>query len=95
MRFRFGTNRWKAIQAMVRAVFILGWGAVGTSVALHFHLENSWTGIALFAGPLIFLFSFLSAVFFKLSRSSVPKADVHHRRLWVESTRWPSPEPAG
>ena len=58
MRFRLGINRWKAIQALVWAVFAIGWGAVGTSVAVHFHLEDSWSGIAIFAGPLIFLFSF-------------------------------------
>jgi hypothetical protein len=58
MRFRLGMNRWKAIQALVWAVFAIGWGAVGTSVAVHFHLEDSWLGIAIFAGPLIFLFSF-------------------------------------
>ena len=58
MHFRFGINRWKAIQALVWAVFAIGWGAVGTSVAVHFHLEDSWLGIAVFAGPLIFLFSF-------------------------------------
>jgi hypothetical protein len=45
MRFRFGINRWKAIQALVWAVFAIGWGAVGTSVAGHFHLEDSWSGI--------------------------------------------------
>jgi hypothetical protein len=32
------------------------------------------------------IFFFLSAVFFKLSGSSVPKAVVHHRRQWVESS---------
>jgi hypothetical protein len=58
MRFRFGINRWKAIQALVWAVFAIGWGAVGTSVAVHFHLEDSWSGIAVLAGPLIVLFSF-------------------------------------
>jgi hypothetical protein len=58
MRFRFGLIRWKAIQALVWAVFSIGWAAVGTSVAVHFHLEDSWSGIAIFAGPLIFLFSF-------------------------------------
>jgi hypothetical protein len=58
MRFRFGINRWKAMQALVWAVFAIGWGAVGTSVAVHFHLEDSWSGIALFASPLILLFSF-------------------------------------
>jgi hypothetical protein len=36
----------------------IGWGAVGTSVAMHFHLEDSWSGIAVFAGPLIVLLSF-------------------------------------
>ena len=40
------------------AVFSIAWSVVGTSVALHFHLENSWLGIAIFAGPMIFLFSF-------------------------------------
>jgi hypothetical protein len=44
MHFRFGINRWKAIQALVWAVFSMAWAAVGTSVALHFHLENSWLG---------------------------------------------------
>jgi hypothetical protein len=58
MHFRLGINRWKAIQTLVWAVFAIGWGAVGTSVAVHFHLEDSWSGIAIFAGPLIFLFSF-------------------------------------
>jgi len=33
-------------------------GGSSTSVAVHFHLEDSWSGIAIFAGPLIFLFSF-------------------------------------
>jgi hypothetical protein len=58
MRFGFGINRWKAMQALVWAVFAIGWGAAGTSVALHFHLEDSWSGIAVFAGPEIFLFAF-------------------------------------
>jgi hypothetical protein len=58
LSFRFGTNRWKGIQALVWAVFAIAWGAAGTSVAMHFHLEDSWAGIAVFAGPLIILFSF-------------------------------------
>lgn len=46
------------MQALVWAAFAIAWGAVGTSVAMHFHLEDSWAGIAVFAGPEIFLFSF-------------------------------------
>jgi hypothetical protein len=72
MRFRFGINRWKAIQALVWAVFAIGWAAVGTSVAVHFHLEDSWSGIAVFAGPLIVLFSFFISCLlqaFKIERT--------------------------
>jgi hypothetical protein len=54
---RFGVNKWKAVQALVWAIFSSAWAVVGTSVALHFHLENSWLGIAIFAGPMSFLFS--------------------------------------
>jgi hypothetical protein len=54
---RFGVNKWKAVQALVWAVFSMAWAVVGTSVALHFHLENSWLGIAIFAGPIVVLFS--------------------------------------
>ena len=36
---------------------ILGyWPVVGTSVALHFDLEDSWLGVVIFAGPIIVLF---------------------------------------
>jgi hypothetical protein len=72
MRFGFGINRWKAIQALVWAIFAIGWGAVGTSVAVHFHLEDSWLGIAVLAGPLIFLFSFFISCLlqaFKIERT--------------------------
>ena len=58
MRFRFGIDKWKAIQALVWAIFSIAWAGVGASVAQHFHLEDSWSGIAIFAGPLIVLFSF-------------------------------------
>ena len=47
-------------------------GAVGTSVAMHFHLEDSWAGIAVFARPLIFLFSFFISCLlqaFKIERT--------------------------
>jgi hypothetical protein len=72
MRFRFGINRRKAIQALVWAVIAIGWGAVGTSVAVHFHLEDSWSGIAVLAGPLIVLFSFFISCLlqaFKIERT--------------------------
>ncbi len=91
MRFRLGINRWKAIQALVWAVFAIGWGAVGTSVAVHFHLEDLWSGIAIFAGPLIFYFLFLLAVFCKLSGSSVRRAVARHPRQRAGQgpfTRW-------
>ena len=58
MRFRFGIDKWKAVQALVWAIFSIAWAAVGVSVVLHFHLDDSWSGIAIFAGPLILLFSF-------------------------------------
>ncbi len=58
MRFRFGIDNWKAVQALVWAIFSIAWAAVGTRVALHFHLEESWSGIAIFAGPLILILSF-------------------------------------
>jgi hypothetical protein len=51
----------KAMRALVWAVFAIGWGAVGTSVTVHFHLEDSWSGIAIFAGPLIVFFSFFTS----------------------------------
>ena len=57
MRFHFGIDKWKATQALVWASFSIAWAVVGTSVALHFHLEDSWLGIAIFAGPLIVLLS--------------------------------------
>jgi hypothetical protein len=72
MPFRFGISRWKAIQALVWAVFAVGWGAVGTSVAMRFHLEDSWLGIAVLAVPLIFLFSFFISCLlqvFKIERT--------------------------
>jgi hypothetical protein len=72
MNFRFGISRWKAIQALVWALFSVAWAGVGTSVALHFHLENSWWGIAIFAGPMIFLFSFFISCLlqaFKIERT--------------------------
>lgn len=46
------------MKALVWATFAIGWGAVGTSVATHFHLEDSLFGIAILAVPLVFLFSF-------------------------------------
>jgi len=55
---RFGANGWKALQALVWWLFSIAWGGVGTSVAVHFHLEDSWWGIVILAGPMIFLFSF-------------------------------------
>jgi hypothetical protein len=58
MHFRFEINSWKAVQSLVWAIFSMAWALVGTSVAIHFHLEDSWSGIAVVAGPLIFLFSF-------------------------------------
>ena len=58
MHFRFEVNKWKAVQSLVWAIFSIAWAGVGTSVALHFHVEDSWPGIAVVAGPLIFLFSF-------------------------------------
>jgi hypothetical protein len=61
MRFRFGINKWKAVQALVWALFSIAWGAVGTSVAVHFQMEDSWLGIAIFAGPLIVLYSLFVA----------------------------------
>jgi hypothetical protein len=72
MRFRFGINRWKATQALVWAVFAIVWGGVGTSVAMHFHLEDSWAGIAILAAPLIFLISFFISCLlraFKIERT--------------------------
>jgi hypothetical protein len=69
---RFGVNKWKAVQALVWAVFSMAWAVVGTSVALHFHLEDSWLGIAIFAGPIIVLFSpFVSCLLqtFKIQRT--------------------------
>jgi len=35
---------------------------------MHFHLEDSWAGIAVFAGPLIFFISFLLQAF-KIKRT--------------------------
>jgi hypothetical protein len=58
MRVRFGLDKWKAVQALVWAIFSIAWAGAGTSVALHFHLEDSWLGIAILTGPLIVLFSF-------------------------------------
>jgi hypothetical protein len=55
---RIGANKWKAVQALVWAIFSIAWAGVGASVALHFHLEDSWWGIVIFAGPMIVLFSF-------------------------------------
>jgi hypothetical protein len=55
---RFGANRWKAVQALVWGIFSIAWAGVGTSVALHFHLEDSWRGIAIVMGPMIALLSF-------------------------------------
>jgi hypothetical protein len=74
MRFRFGIDRWKAVQALVWAIFSIAWAGVGTSVALHFQLEDSWLGIAIFAGPLIALFSFFVTCLiqaFKIEHTSV------------------------
>jgi hypothetical protein len=65
MRFRFGIVKWRAMQAIVWAIFSIAWAGVGTSVVLHFHLEDSWLGIAIFAGPLIFLFSFFVSCLLK------------------------------
>jgi hypothetical protein len=72
MRIHFGINKWKAMQALVWALFSIAWAVVGTGVALHFRLEDSWLGIAIFAGPLIFLFSFFVSCLlraFKIERT--------------------------
>jgi hypothetical protein len=72
MRFLFGIDKWKAVQALVWAVFAIAWAVVGTSVALHFHLEDSWLGIAILVGPTIFLFSFFVSCLlraFKIERT--------------------------
>jgi hypothetical protein len=69
---RFRVDKWKAVQALVWAIFSMAWAVVGTSVAIHFHLENSWLGIAVFAGPMILLFSvFVSCLLqtFKIERT--------------------------
>jgi len=69
---RFGVNKWKAVQALVWAIFSMAWAVVGTSVAIHFHVENSWMGIAIFAGPIIILFSFFVSCLlqtFKIERT--------------------------
>jgi hypothetical protein len=55
---RFGANKWKGVQALVWAIFSIAWTAVGTSVALYFHLEDSWWGVVIVAGPMIILLSF-------------------------------------
>lgn len=56
---RFGINGWKAVQALVWAIFSISWGVVGGRVVLHFHLNDSWWGAAIFACPIIVLFSLL------------------------------------
>jgi hypothetical protein len=69
---RFRVDKWKAVQALVWAIFSMAWAVVGTSVALHFRMENSWLGIAIFTGPMIFLFSlFVSCLLqtFKIERT--------------------------
>jgi hypothetical protein len=60
------------VQALVWAVFSVAWAGVGTGVALHFHPEDSWMGIAIFAGPIIFLLSFFISCLiraFKIERT--------------------------
>jgi hypothetical protein len=55
---RFGANKWKRVQALEWGIFSSAWAGVGTSMALHFHLEDSWWGIAIVMGPMIVLLSF-------------------------------------
>ena len=57
MGFRYGIDGWKVVQALVWVGFSLAWAAVGARVALHFHQEDSWLGIAIAFGPMIFFFS--------------------------------------
>lgn len=58
MGIRYEIDGWKAVQALVWCGFTLAWAAVGARLVLHFHQEDSWLGVVIAFGPMIFLFSF-------------------------------------